>query len=168
MNGFFDNLWRLATSRDVSPLVQFMKYAVVGGLSTVVHIVTFFIVGMFLLPCVTENDIMVRLLRLKPKAVEERRRARNASISNIVAFTVSNVFCYVLNRLFVFQPGRHCVAVEFLLFFGVSAVAIALGTAIMRWLIRRFGMQTTLAFGANLVTSLVFNFVLRKFFVFNG
>lgn len=150
------------------PLVQFFKYAVAGGIATASHILTFFLAGFFLFPCVAADDILVRLFRLAAPVVDEALRARNAVFCNGAAFVVSNVVCYVANRLFVFKPGRHGMAVEFLLFVGVSAVSAGLGTFLMGILIDRFAVQTTYAFGANLVCSLAINYVLRKFFVFNG
>jgi hypothetical protein len=38
----------------------------------------------------------------------------------------------------------------------------------MGFLIHHFGVITTLAFGANVVVSLLINFVLRKYFIFKG
>ena len=155
-------------STDAPPFVQFLKYAVAGGFSTVVHILTFFLAGFFLFPCVTGDDIVVKLFGLAAPVVEEAVRARNAVFSNVVAFAVSNTFCYVLNRLFVFKSGRHCMVVEFLLFSGVTAISASLGTFLMGVLIHQLGIQTTLAFGANMVCSLAINYVMRKFFVFKG
>ena len=155
-------------SRDASPLVQFIKYALAGGIATASHILVFFLVGFFLFPCVNKEDILVRLFRLNAPAVDETRRARYAVYSNICAFFVSNAVCYVINRLFVFQPGRHSIVIEFLLFLMVSAISMVVGTTVMGELIKRLRMQTTYAFGANILSSLMFNYVLRKFFVFNG
>ena len=155
-------------SRDASPLVQFIKYALAGGIATGVHILTFFLIGFFLFPCVNKEDILVRLFRLKAPEVDEKLRARHAVFSNICAFFVSNTVCYVINRLFVFQPGRHSLVVEFLLFLVVSAVSMTIGTTVMGELIKRLKMQTTYAFGANLISSLLINYVMRKFFVFQG
>jgi putative flippase GtrA len=60
------------------------------------------------------------------------------------------------------------VIVEFLLFFAVSAVSMTVGSTLMGWLIKQFGAQTTIAFGANILSSLAINYVMRKFFVFKG
>ena len=155
-------------SRDASPLVQFIKYALAGGIATGVHVLTFFLIGFFLFPCVNKEDILVRLFRLKAPEVDEALRARHAVYSNVCAFFVSNTVCYVINRLFVFQPGRHSLVVEFLLFLVVSAVSMTIGTTVMGELIKRLRMQTTYAFGANLISSLAINYVMRKFFVFKG
>lgn len=150
------------------PIIQFIKYAFAGGIATVVHILTFYTCCWKLFPSLTQNDIVVRVLKAKVIELPAEQRARNAVYSNIVAFFASNIVCYIINRIFVFKPGEHNVVVEFLLFLAVSAIAIFLGTAIMRWLIKHFNMQTTFAFAANLVTSLMLNYVLRKFFIFAG
>ena len=150
------------------PIVQFLKYAFAGGIATIVHILTFYTCCWKLFPSLTQNDIVVRVLKAKVIELPAEQRARNAVYSNIVAFFASNIVCYIINRIFVFKPGEHNVVVEFLLFLAVSAIAIFLGTAIMRWLIKHFNMQTTFAFAANLVTSLMLNYVLRKFFIFAG
>lgn len=155
-------------SRDANPVVQFLKYAVAGGFATAVHILTFFLAGFFVFPCVASDDILVRLFGLAAPVVEEALRARNAVFCNIIAFLVSNTVCYIINRLFVFKPGRHSMVVEFLLFFAVSAISVGLGTFLMGVLIDQFGIQTTYAFGANMVCSLAINYALRKFFVFKG
>ncbi len=160
-------------SHDAGPIAQFVKYAVVGGLATGVNILAFFLAGWFLFPCLTEDDVLVRLLRrLKPDVsvpvATTRSRAANAIRCNVVAFFFSNTFCYILNRLFVFQPGHHGILLEAFLFFAVSAFSTFVGTACQTLLIRKANMQTTFAFGANLVASLAINFVMRKFIVFNG
>lgn len=160
-------------SHDAGPLAQFIKYAFVGGLATAVNIFVFFLAGWFLFPCLTEDDIFVKLIRKVKKNVvlpvsARRSRYANACYCNIVAFFFSNTVCYILNRLFVFQPGKHSALVEALLFFAVSGVSVFLGTLIQTWLIAKFNKQTTVAFCANLVTSLAINYVMRRFVVFNG
>jgi putative flippase GtrA len=151
---------------DTHPVVQFIKYGMVGGMSTVVHMTVFFVCGWYLFPCLDRNDIFVRLLGLSAPVIEEGVRAVRAAYSNGIAFIVSNTFCYILNVLFVFKSGRHHRVVEFLLFFGVSGISMVIGTALQSLLIARFGMQTTLAFGANIFSSLFINFTVRKFFIF--
>ena len=164
----FTSLVSKFLSHDAGPVVQFIKYAIAGGFATAVHILTFFLAGFFVFPCVASDDILVRLFGLAAPVVEESLRARNAVFCNIIAFIASNTVCYIINRLFVFKPGRHSMVVEFLLFFAVSAISVGLGTFLMGVLIDRFGIQTTYAFGANMVCSLAINYALRKFFVFKG
>ena len=153
-------------SHDAHPIVQFIKYGMVGGMSTVVHMVCFFLCGWFLFPCITQDDILVKLLGLSAPEIAEGVRASRAAYSNGIAFLVSNTFCYFLNILFVFKSGKHHPVVEFLLFFGVSAISMVIGTGIQTLLIAKLAMQTTIAFGANIFSSLFINYTVRKFFIF--
>ncbi len=155
-------------SHDAPPLVQFIKYGMAGGIATVTHVLMFFLAGFLLFPCVAETDPLVKLFGLVAPAVDEALRAKNAVFSNISAFFVSNTVCYIINRLFVFRPGRHHVVIEFFLFLAVSAVSMVIGTTLMGVLIQHFSVETTYAFGANIFSSLAINYVMRKFFVFNG
>ena len=160
--------WDHYLSHDAPPFVQFVKYGLAGGLATAVHVLTFFLVGFLLFPCVTPEDPLVKLFGLAVPAIEAAVRARNAVTANILAFFVSNTVAYVANRLFVFRPGRHHIVVEFLLFLAVSAVSMTIGTTLMGVLIKGYGIETTYAFGANVLSSLAINYVMRKFFVFKG
>jgi putative flippase GtrA len=160
--------WNHYLSHDAPPLVQFVKYGLAGGFATAIHILTFFLAGFLLFPCVTADDPLVKLFGLAAPVVAEALRARNAVLSNLVAFLVSNTVCYIINRWFVFRPGRHHVVLEFLLFLAVSAISMTVGTTLMGVLIQRFGIQTTYAFGVNILSSLAINYVMRKFFVFQG
>ena len=153
---------------DTHPVVQFIKYGISGGMATAAHIVTFFLCGWLLLPCLTQDDITVRLFGVAVTPISEATRAWNAGFCNALAFVVSNSFCYVLNRLFVFKPGRHHWVLEFLLFFGVSGISMVIGTTIQTFLISHQGMQTTPAFGANILVALFINYAMRKFVIFKG
>jgi putative flippase GtrA len=177
-------------SHDAGPLAQFIKYVLVGGIATAVNILAFYIAGWLLFPCLTDNDVVVRLVKRltrRTTKVEGRRskddddattqrcndatnrsRARNAIFCNVIAFFFSNTTCYILNRLYVFRPGAMSVFWEAVSFFAVSAVSTFIGTACQTVLIRKAGMQTTFAFVANLVSALAINFVMRKYVVFNG
>ncbi|MEI7899499.1 MAG: GtrA family protein [bacterium] len=155
-------------SHDAHPIVQFIKYGIAGGLATATHIVTFFFCGFFLLPCLTPDDITVRLFGLTTPLISEGTRAWNAGSCNALSFVVSNTLCYILNRLFVFRPGKHHWVIEFLLFFAVSGISLVIGTVIQTFLITHYGVQTTLAFGANIVCSLLINYAMRKFVIFKG
>ena len=166
--------WRQFTGDGASahPAIQFVKYAIAGGMATATNIAVFFIAGWFLFPCLTQDDIVVRLFSkfadVVVPAAQEGARATNAVYCNVAAYFVSNAVCYALNRLFVFKSGRHGMLVEILMFFGVSAVSTAIGTGLQTLLITRLGMQTTIAFGANLVSALLINYARRKFVIFKG
>lgn len=149
-------------------LIQFIKYALAGGLATVTHIAVFHIVGWKMFPCLQKKDHFVKLLKLKLPELSNKKRSRNSMYSNAIAFVISNMVAYVTNILWVFESGRHNIIVELLLFYAVSGISIFLGTILMGFLIRRFGILTTYAFASNIFTSVMINYVLRKFVIFNG
>ncbi|MCL2104356.1 MAG: GtrA family protein [Kiritimatiellaeota bacterium] len=153
---------------DVHPLVQFIKYGLIGGLSTGVSIVVFYLLGWKLLPCLTQEDIMVKGLNLTVPPISKVTREWNSIVCSTVGFVISNVVCYILNRLCVFKPGRHRMMVEFALFFGVSGLSWALGTTTQWTLIHLWDIQTTGAFAANILCALLINYAMRKFFIFKG
>jgi putative flippase GtrA len=160
--------------REASHLVQFIKYAIAGGAATAVCIGTFYMMSFFVLDALSIDDTVVELLRrfvgikIDIMPLADGIRARNAAINNAVAFVVSNFVCYLINIVWVFKPGRHHWAVEIGLFYLVSGVSFALGTGLQTWLIAQFGVETTLAFGCNLVTALLINYGMRKFVIFKG
>lgn len=161
---------RKQLGHDASPLVQFIKYGIAGGAATATHILVFFLAGWFLFPCLTQDDIVVRLFGLTVPAADltETRRAFHALYCSTIGFFFSNALCYLLNRWFVFKPGRHHWMVELLLFFAASGFSLLVGSTVQTVLIRQFGFQTSVSFAANIVASLLINFVARKFFIFKG
>ena len=149
-------------------LIQFIKYALAGGVATLTHICIFHIVGWKLFPCLQEKDPAVRLFRLKIQQRDDYRRARNSMMANIIAFLFANMVAYILNILWVFERGRHHIVLEIFFFYLVSGISVAIGTALMGILIKRFGMLTTYAFFSNIITAVMINYALRKFFIFQG
>ena len=152
-------------------MLQFVKYAIVGVIATIINIVVAELCAAWAWPCLTETDLFVRhfgLLGFEPSDVPEAVRAVRAVYCNLVGFAVANFVCWLLNRKFVFTPGRHHWFVEFLLFFAGSALAIGCGSLVIYGLIRFFGFETTWSFVVNVVVSVLVNFVVRKFFVFKS
>ncbi len=154
--------------REATPLVQFIKYGIAGGIATAVTIGTFYVMALFFFDALDGGDFVVRLLGIEVPDISQVLRGRNAAICNSIAFVIANFVCYLINIAWVFTPGRHHWAVELGLFYLVSGVSFALGTGLQTWLIIHFGIQTTLAFGANLVTALLINYAMRKFVIFKG
>ena len=114
------------------------------------------------------DDWFVRLLNLPIRELDDTTRSWNSMKGNAVAFIISNLIAYLINIYWVFVPGRYHWLMEISLFYLVSGVALAIGTALMGFLIRRFGMLTTYAFGSNLFTALMINYAMRKFVIFSG
>ncbi len=155
-------------SGTAHPFIQFCKYAAVGVFATLVNIATFSVFAWFVYPCITADDFVVKIFGLVPPAVDETARARLAAYCNVAGFVTSDVVCYLINRAFVFKPGKLPMWLEFLSFTAVSAFAAVLGAALQTWLIASFGAQTSVAFLVCILTALMFNYVLRKFFIFKG
>jgi putative flippase GtrA len=162
------SLWKQFTGQEHTPVVQFIKYGLCGGLATGVHIGLFYISALKVLPALSAEDPVAQALGWTVGPVSDAIRARNSMIDNGIAFLFSNLTAYLLNILWVFKAGRHHWAVEIGLFYLVSGTSLVIGSSLMGWLIHSFGMLTTLAFGANIVTSLLINFVLRKYVIFKG
>ena len=154
--------------REAGPAVQFIKYAIGGGIATAAHIVMFHLMAWKLFPALRSDDWAVRLLDLEVADHSDATRSRNSMVDNGFAFVVSNFVAYVVNILWVFHPGRHAWYAEIGLFYLVSGVSMVIGTSLMGFLIRRYGTRTTYAFGCNLVTALLINYAMRKFFIFQG
>lgn len=159
---------RFFLSHEAGPLAQFLKYGMAGGVAVVAHITLFFLFAWRIFPALTPDDWMVQLLGVTPGEVEEGRRALHAAIATCFAFVGSNAVAYTLNILFVFKKGRHHWALEILLFYGVSAVAMLIGTILQSILIARYGIMTTLAFGGNIFSALFINYAMRRFVIFKG
>jgi putative flippase GtrA len=155
-------------SRDAGPFAQFVKYVIGGGIATATHIGIFHLLGWRLLPCLEKRDWAVQLLNLRVVELDDKARSRNSMFANGGAFLVSNMVAYLVNIMWVFHPGKHSRIVEIGLFYLVSGVSIVLGTSLMGWLIRKYGMRTTYAFISNLVSALFINYAMRRFVIFNG
>jgi len=153
---------------ETGNLLQFIKYGISGCIATLTHIIVFHLAAWKLFFALQADDWFVRLLNLPIQKLDDTTRSRNSMKGNAVAFVVSNLVAYLINVYWVFIPGRYHWIMEIGLFYLVSGVAIVIGTGFMGFLIRRFGMLTTYAFGANIFAALMINYAMRKFFIFNG
>lgn len=153
---------------DNPAIIQFIKYALAGGLATIAHITIFHLIAWKVFPALQEKDHAVRFFNLTIKKINDTTRARNSMIGNFSAFLIANMVAYITNILFVFQGGKYPIIIEILLFYAVSGISAFLGTMLMGILIKRFGLLTTYAFIANIFTSVMINYAMRKFFIFNG
>ncbi len=153
---------------DSAAVVQFIKYGLAGGIATITHIIIFHLIAWKIFPALQEKDHAVQFFNLTIKKVNDATRARNSMIGNFIAFLISNMVAYITNILWVFEGGKYPFLIEILLFYCVSGISVFLGTMLMGILIRRFGMLTTYAFSSNIVTAVMINYVMRKFFIFHG
>lgn len=152
--------------RDAHPAVQFVKYAVCGGIATGVDIVLFYLLAWRLIPALGADDPIVRLFALPVTPVGEALRARNYVLVRAVGFVFANFVTYLLNAIWVFEGGRHGRRKECALFYGVSVISLLAGTGLGWAMIRFLGLSTTVSYGGNIVAAILINYVGRKFFVF--
>ncbi len=141
--------------KDTRPWVQFIRYGVVGASATVVHLIVFSILSLWVLPAIDQG-------------MGDSVRATRSTVNTTIAFLVSNSYCYWLNRRLVFVPGRHSARKEFLLFFLVSGLSFGMGGVVNQVLIGRYGVPTYAAQGAYIATSVMINYVCRRLFVFKS
>lgn len=155
-------------SHDSGPFAQFVKYGVIGVLSTCVQMIGFYLLAATCLKCLGADDWAVRFLGSPSVEVSDGVRAFRAAVATAGGFTVANIFCWMMNRLFVFKPGKFRWYVEFLMFFGVAALATVVALGVQSLLIKYFGMMTTAAVIVEVVASFLMNFFVRKFVIFKG
>lgn len=162
------DILRQFTGRQHGPLVQFIKYSIAGGIATLVQIALFYFCALYVFPAINQHDPLAGLLHLHATAVSDNTRAWNSMFDNAIAFVFSNLTAYLINVLWVFESGRHSRVLEILFFYLVSGISMVIGSLLIGFLIHRFGITTTVAFGASVLVSLMINFVLRKFLIFKG
>lgn len=154
--------------RDAHPLVQFIKYGIAGGIATAVDVSVFYFLSLKIFPALTANDAVVKLFGLSITVIDEATRSRHYILNKAITFLFSNLTAYIVNILWVFEPGRHKRWVEVMLFYIVSIVSFALGTFLGWFVIKYFGLSTTAAYVANMVASLMINYACRKYLIFKA
>jgi len=156
-------------SHDSGPFWQFVKYGAIGVMATLVQTGVFYLMATSCLKCLGADDVMVKYLGFPvAEGITDGVRAFRFSLATAVGFVLANIFCWLMNRWFVFKPGKFRWYVELMMFFGASTLAtvIALGTSSV--LIAACGLMTTLAVIIEVVVSFLVNFFVRKFFIFKG
>lgn len=159
---------RKVLSHDCGPFWQFVKYGVIGVLATCVQTGVFYLLASTCLKCLAADDLAVRFLGFPSVDVSDAVRGFRFEVATWIGFFFANVFCWIMNRLFVFRSGRHRWYVEFVLFCTTAAVATLIGTKLSRALISWLGLMTTFAVFIEIVVSFAVNFFVRKFVIFKG
>ena len=161
-------LFKKILSHDCGPFWQFIKYGAIGVMATLVQMVFFYLLASTVFRCLTVDDWMVSLAGLPSAEVSDAVRAFNFAVSTCIGFCFSNLFCWLMNRWFVFRPGKFRWYVEFAMFSATALLAMAIGTGVSSALIRWAGLMTTMAVFVEIVCSFLVNFFIRKFFIFKG
>lgn len=155
-------------SHDSGPFWQFVKYGFIGVLSTCVQTGVFYVFAATCLKCLAPDDWAVRFLGLPSVEISDSLRALNFGLATAVGFVFANVFCWLMNRWFVFRPGKFRWYAEFAMFFATATFATIVAIAVSSILIRYTGLMTTYAVVIEVGVSFLVNFFARKFFIFKG
>ena len=156
-------------SLDSGPFWQFVKYGTIGVMATLVQTGVFYLVSALCLNCLGPGDWAVENLGLPAaQGISDGVRSFRFAVDTAIGFVVANVFCWLMNRKFVFRPGRYPWHLELAMFFGASTfatiIALGLATALINWA----GLMSSLALFIEIVCSFLVNFFVRKFFIFKG
>jgi putative flippase GtrA len=155
-------------SHDSGPLAQFVKYGVIGVAATCVQMAGFYLFAATCMKCLGPDDLAVRFLGLPAVEISDGLRAFRAAVATACGFVVANIYCWMMNRLFVFKPGKFRWYAEFALFFGAAAFATVVALGVQSLLIRYLGTMTTAAVIVEVLVSFFVNFFVRKFVIFKG
>jgi putative flippase GtrA len=123
-----------------------------GGLATAIHLAIFTWLNETVLPADVDQL--------------GAQRGWNFFWSFSIAFLLANVVGYMLNRRWVFQPGRHSRLVEIGLFYLLAITAFLLGTPLGAYLVARYPLNEYLVYLLVMLSSVLVNFLGRKFVVF--
>ena len=164
---------RKLLSPDAGPFWQFVKYGVVGVAATIIQTIIFYLGACLLFECLAAGDFAVVYLgfpEAKFTGLEPWYATRGvlASVNTAIGFVFANIFCWLMNRRFVFKAGKYSWQKELVLFFSVSALATVFALWIMKFLIDTMGVSTSFALVVEVISSFLINFVIRKFFIFKG
>ena len=160
------HIFRQFTGRKARPVIQFIKYAIGGGIVTVFSTVVFALLTWKVFPSLQENELVVRLFNLQVEPMDNTLRAKNFAYCKIIEFILANLLCYFINIAWVFEPGRHSRQKELLLFYAISLISIAAGTALGTGLIIGFNAGAATAYVANIITAVLVNYTGRKYYIF--
>ena len=162
-----NSILRQFCRREASWFIQFVKYGIAGCLAMATHMLVFFLFSWKLIPALEPTDPIVLLLGLSPPAaLDHATRAGRADVNNGIAFMLSNLVAYLVNKAWVFHPGRHHWLKEVTLFYLVSGFSFGIGLILQDVEIRFFHWSTSLAYVTMAVVSALINYAMRKFFIF--
>lgn len=155
-------------AHDTHPAIQFVKYAVAGGVATGVDLSITFLLSWLVFPALKSDELLVRLLGLQVAPLDAGVRSLHFAVNSGIAFLFSNATAYILNVLFVFKPGKHSRRKELLLFYAVSITATLIGTGSGSLVMNAFNLSFVASLGTKVVAALLLNYAGRKYFIFKG
>lgn len=154
-------IWRALLQRDAHPLLQFFKYGMCGAMAATMHNGIMLAFSLTLFPA--GSGMLV-----DGQPITDELRSHNLVLNNALAWPFGTVVAYWLNILFVFTPGRHSKMMEMVLFWIISAIGFFPGALVVKWLAEGCGFSSTFSQLGFVFTSVIVNFLCRKFVIFKG
>jgi putative flippase GtrA len=151
---FHKKMYSIANIRNFlerNGLLQFARFACVGLLCAVIEIGIYTLLGKYV--------------------------GINIYIGNPIAYSVAVFLNYVLSRAYVFETGRHSQRVEFLAFYGVALVGLGINQSVLYLSMQYLRVPAILVSFIDLalfakiiaiVVTVLWNFTMKKLFVFKG
>lgn len=143
---------------------QILKYFLCGGLVVLTERVIFYTLGLSMIPIFKPSDPIVEYFGITITAVSEIVQSRNIWIVKTICWVSANLIAYLLNRWFVFEPGRHKKNKEVVLFF-IFALPQFIFIGLTDFLVR-LGWEVTYADYSMMFLAAIINFLVRKFLIF--
>lgn len=123
---------------------ELWNYLIVGGLTTVVSLVSKWLLWLVLDP----------------------KEAIPLQISIILSWIISVLFAYVANRIFVFKSKVKNIIKEMVSFFGARLLTLGMEMAIMWFFVTLLGLNEFIFTIVTQVLIVIFNYIFSKIFVF--
>lgn len=133
---------------------QFMRFAFIGGSCLILEFLLIY--------------TMIKLLGEYPIQLLFLPSFSTVHLYNAIAFSIALTLNYLVSRFWVFQKGRYSVGKEFLAFAGVGVIALGLSILFFSIGLDIFHWHWILAKIFSVCLVLIWNFVMKKFFVFKG
>ena len=121
--------------------LEFIKFFIVGGISTLIDWLFFFLIGIYL-------NI-------------------HYQISLIISYTLGGITNYSLNRYYTFQNKSKKIALQFLTFFSLALVSLFLSMLVMFIFVDILNLHRMLSRILTTAIIFIFNYLMHKFITFN-
>ncbi|MFA6527986.1 MAG: GtrA family protein [Candidatus Gracilibacteria bacterium] len=123
---------------------QFIKFCVVGTISMIVDVGSY--------------TLLTRMIQFFYS---------HYLLANAIAFIVSLIISYVLNKKFTFQNNNKAIGVQFTKYVGVYTVGLVISEILLYILVDRIGIYDLIAKMLVIGAVLFWNFTGSKFFIFD-
>ena len=150
---------------------QFIRYALVGLASLVVHYAAFLIASFFLFQAFGPEDKIIQLLNVTVGSIDTDKRSLNYFIDYfLIGFTIATVVNYYLSVKFVFEGGKYKKQTEILLFIATNAIVQGFVSLLAYTSIKLFGdhAPSSILSAFSIVFSVIINFIVRKKVIFKS